>query len=101
MMCEHSHECGMLLLRIDCATVQSMLSTWFHLRGSLLAERETGWSRLVPEAVREEACLGPRWPGVGRLEGLSAILSKWLASTPVAKPEVHVERVVTLVKKSL
>jgi hypothetical protein len=46
-------------------------------RGSLLAERETGWSRLVPEAVREEACLGPRWPGVGRLEGLSAILSKW------------------------
>ena len=33
------------------------------------------------------------------------IILKWkggdLASTPVAKPEVHVERVVTLVKKSL
>merc|ERR1719491_624643 len=35
----------------------------------------------MPEAVREEACFSACWPGVGRLEGLRAILSKWFLPT--------------------
>merc|ERR1719491_472513 len=35
----------------------------------------------MPEAVREEACFSACWPGVGRLEGPCAILSKWFLPT--------------------
>jgi hypothetical protein len=35
----------------------------------------------MPEAVCEEACFSARWPGVGRLEGPCAILSKWFLPT--------------------
>ena len=35
----------------------------------------------MPEAVRCLACLGACWPGVGRLEGLRAILPKWFLPT--------------------
>ena len=42
---------------------------------------ETRWSRLMPEAVREAACSSACWPGVGRLEGPCAILSKWFLPT--------------------
>ena len=45
------------------------------------APAETRWGRRMPEAVREEACFSARWPGVGRLEGPCAILSKWFLPT--------------------
>ena len=35
----------------------------------------------MPEAVREGACTSARWPGVGRLEGPCATLSKWFLPT--------------------
>ena len=35
----------------------------------------------MPEAVGEEACFSACWPGVGRLEGPCAILSKWFLPT--------------------
>ena len=35
----------------------------------------------MPEAAREGHPFGPYWLGVGRLEGLCAILSKWFLPT--------------------
>merc|ERR1719491_1801274 len=40
----------------------------------------------MPEAVREEACFSACWPGVGRLEGPCAILSKWFLPTSYTYP---------------
>ena len=45
------------------------------------ASAETRWSRLMPEAGREGACSSACVPGVGRLEGPCAILSKWFLPT--------------------
>ena len=45
------------------------------------ASAETRWSRRMPEAGREGACSSACVPGVGRLEGPCAILSKWFLPT--------------------
>ena len=49
--------------------------------GPFVCVSATRWGRLVPEAVRRGARLRACWPGVGRLEGLSAISSKWFLPT--------------------
>ena len=45
------------------------------------APAEARWGRGMPEAVCEPACRSARWPGVRRLEGLCATLSKWFLPT--------------------
>ena len=54
---------------------------WEASIGATWALAETRWSRAMPEAVGEEACFSACWPGVGRLEGPCAILSKWFLPT--------------------
>ena len=45
------------------------------------APAEARWGRVMPEAVCEGACTSAGWPGVVRLEGLCATLSKWFLPT--------------------
>ena len=54
---------------------------WEASIGATRALAETRWSRAMPEAVGAEACFRACWPGVGRLEGPCAILSKWFLPT--------------------